>query len=77
MPVDYKVVAAIGVLISVSTGILGMSTGAPFLNQAFGYVNLPGFGKTEWATAVLFDVGVALVVIGTSLTIIMSIGDDR
>ena len=77
MPVDYKVVAALGVLISVFTGIGGMAGGAPFLNQAFGYINLPGFGKTEWATAVLFDVGVALAVIGTSLTIIMSIGDDR
>ncbi|NLP41795.1 MAG: Na(+)/H(+) antiporter subunit B [Veillonellaceae bacterium] len=75
--VDFKVVSGIGVLISVFTGVSGMVTGEPFLNQVFGYVNLPIFGKTEMATAVLFDVGVALVVIGTSLTIIMSIGDDR
>lgn len=77
MPVDYKIVAAIGVLVSVFTGIGGMIPGAPFLNQVFGFVNLPIFGETELATAVLFDVGVALAVIGTSLTIIISIGDDR
>lgn len=77
MPVDYKKVAAIGVLISVFTGIAGSVTGAPFLNHVFGYVSLPVFGETELASAVLFDVGVAMAVIGTSLTIIISIGDDR
>lgn len=77
IPVDFKVVAGIGVLISVFTGLGGIIAGKPFLNQTFGYVNLPVFGQTELATAVLFDVGVALAVIGTSLTIILSIGDDR
>jgi multicomponent Na+:H+ antiporter subunit B len=77
IPVDFKVIAATGVLISVFTGLVGTISGKPFLNQTFDYVNLPVFGQTELATAVLFDVGVALAVIGTSLTIIMSIGDDR
>ncbi|KEF36638.1 multisubunit sodium/proton antiporter, MrpB subunit [Schinkia azotoformans MEV2011] len=77
IPVDFKVLAAIGVLIAVLTGVGGMLLDAPFLSQSFGYFELPIFGKTELATAVLFDVGVALAVIGTSLMIIMSIGDDR
>ncbi len=75
--VDFKKVAGIGVLISVFTGVGGMLAGKNFLYQTFGQVHLPVFGQTELATAVLFDVGVALAVIGTSLTIIMSIGDDR
>ncbi|MEH7379346.1 Na(+)/H(+) antiporter subunit B [Bacillus sp. JJ1533] len=77
LPLDFKVVAAIGVLIAVGTGIGSTLFGAPFLTQTFGYIELPVFGETELASAVLFDVGVALAVIGTSLTIIMSIGDDR
>lgn len=77
LPLDFKVVAAIGVLIAVLTGVGGMLFGKEFLTQAFGYFDIPVFGKTELASAVLFDVGVALAVIGTSLTIIMSIGDDR
>lgn len=77
IPLDFKVVAAIGVLIAVLTGVGGMVLDAPFLKQAFGYFELPIFGKTELATAVIFDVGVALAVIGTAITIIMSIGDDR
>ncbi|MBX9973188.1 Na(+)/H(+) antiporter subunit B [Cytobacillus firmus] len=75
--VDFKVLTAVGVLIAVFTGIGGIVFGAPFLTQAFNYFDLPVFGKTELATAVLFDVGVALAVIGTSMSIILSIGDDH
>ena len=74
---DFKAVAAIGVLISALTGEGGMMAGKPFLYQSSGAVNLPFLGDTILATAVLFDVGVALAVIGTALTIITSIGDDR
>ncbi|MCM2981196.1 Na(+)/H(+) antiporter subunit B [Niallia circulans] len=77
LPVDFKVLAGVGVLIAVLTGVGGMIFGEAFLTQSFGYFDLPIFGKTELATAVLFDVGVALAVIGTAITIIMTIGDDR
>ncbi|NLJ76362.1 MAG: Na(+)/H(+) antiporter subunit B [Peptococcaceae bacterium] len=77
IPIDFKIIAGVGVLTSVFTGVAGMIMGKPFLTQAFGHVNLPIFGETEVASAVLFDIGVALTVIGTSLTIITSIGDDR
>lgn len=76
-PVDFKKVSGVGILISVFTGVGGIIGGNSFLNQSFGYVNLPIFGRTEMASAVLFDVGVALAVIGTALNIIMSIGDDH
>ncbi|MEH7252307.1 Na(+)/H(+) antiporter subunit B [Neobacillus niacini] len=77
IPLDFKILAAVGVLISVSTGVGSMLFDVPFLTQAYGYFNLPIFGKTELATAVIFDIGVALAVIGTSITIILTIGDDR
>ncbi|MCM3704407.1 MULTISPECIES: Na(+)/H(+) antiporter subunit B [Cytobacillus] len=77
IPVDFKVLTAIGVLIAVFTGVGGIVFGAPFLTQAFNYFDIPVFGKTELATAVLFDIGVAMAVIGTSMSIILSIGDDH
>ncbi|GLI84016.1 MULTISPECIES: Na(+)/H(+) antiporter subunit B [Rossellomorea] len=77
LPVDFKVLSAVGVLIAVLTGVGGMVFDKPFLFQTYDYFDLPIFGKTELATAVLFDIGVALAVIGTSMTIILSIGDDR
>ena len=77
IPFDFKNVAAIGVLIAIFTGMGGMLFGQPFLTQTFGYFHLPIFGKTELATATIFDTGVALAVIGTAVTIILTISDDR
>jgi len=75
-PIDFKVLAAFGVLIASITGFGSFLFGAPFLSHTFGYFDLPILGRTELATAVIFDIGVALAVIGTALTIILSIGED-
>ncbi|HHW06912.1 MAG TPA: Na(+)/H(+) antiporter subunit B [Clostridia bacterium] len=76
LPVDYKVMAFAGLLIAVTTGLGGMVFGQPFLSQAFGHIDLPLFGDTEFATAVIFDTGVALAVLGTALSIIFTISGD-
>lgn len=77
IPVDFKTVAAIGVLIAVLTGAGSFLFDAPFLSQTFGYFELPILGKMELATALIFDTGVALAVIGSAVTIILSISEDR
>lgn len=77
VPLDFKTVSAIGVLIAVFTGAGSFLFDVPFLSQTFGYFDLPVLGKTELATAVLFDIGVALAVIGSTVTIILSISEDR
>ena len=76
IPVDFKKVAAIGVVFVVGTGIGAVLFGTAFLSQAFGHFNLPVFGDTELATVILFETGVALTVVGTVVTIILSISED-
>ncbi|MEN2787535.1 monovalent cation/H+ antiporter subunit A [Sphingomonas qilianensis] len=58
---------AFGVLIAVATGLGSLAFGAPFLTSSFGYFHLPLIGKFELATAMLFDTGVACVVVGAVL----------
>lgn len=60
----------VGLAIALLTGAAPMLVGRPFLTSAYGYVRLPLLGEVEWATAALFDVGVFLVVIGVTVTII-------
>ena len=60
----------LGLLLAVATGIAPMLLGYPFLRSAHGYGRLPLIGEFEWSTAVLFDAGVFLVVVGTTITII-------
>ena len=76
IPVDFKKVAALGVILAIGTGVGAVLFGAAFLTQTFGIFNLPIFGDTELATVVLFEVGVALTVVGTVATIILSISED-
>jgi multicomponent K+:H+ antiporter subunit A len=52
------------VLIAAATGLGSLVFGAPFMTSAFGYFSLPVIGKFELATAMLFDTGVALTVVG-------------
>lgn len=78
IPLDFIRVTALGLLIAVSTGAGSFLFGAPFLSHAFGYFDLPLYGEhTELATAVLFDIGVYLTVIGITMTIIQTIGEDQ
>lgn len=67
----------LGLLIALATGLGPMLFGQPFLRSDFGYLTWPLIGRFEWATAVAFDVGVFLVVIGTTVTIIDLLADHK
>ncbi|MDI6625079.1 MAG: MnhB domain-containing protein, partial [Brevundimonas sp.] len=61
---DHHSLIGAGVLIAAATGLGSLAFGAPFLTSAFDYFSLPLIGEFELATAMLFDTGVALTVIG-------------
>ncbi|MEW6296309.1 MAG: hydrogen gas-evolving membrane-bound hydrogenase subunit E [Thermodesulfobacteriota bacterium] len=65
-----------GLAVSASTGLGALFFGYPFLTSAFGHFHLPVLGEVEVVTAVLFDFGVYLVVIGTTLGIIRTIAEE-
>lgn len=74
---DFKKLTAFGLLIAVLTGAGSFLFGEPFLSHTYGYLYIPVFGKVEWATALLFDLGVFLTVIGMTMTIMLGIAADR
>ncbi|MCV9886901.1 Na(+)/H(+) antiporter subunit B [Metabacillus halosaccharovorans] len=77
LQLDYIKLTATGLLIAVLTGIGSFFFKVPFLTHTFSYVELPFLGETALATAVLFDLGVYLVVIGVTMTIIQTIGETE
>jgi multicomponent Na+:H+ antiporter subunit A len=77
VPVDFKRMTGIGILIAVITGMGSFLFKAPFLSQTFGYFDIPLIGELELATATLFDLGVYLTVIGVASTILFTIGRDK
>ncbi|EDL63455.1 Na(+)/H(+) antiporter subunit B [Bacillus sp. SG-1] len=74
LPIDYKMLTAIGLLLAVGTGAGALLFDVPFLTHAYDYFYLPLLGKTSLHTAVIFDTGVYFVVIGITMTIIQTIG---
>lgn len=77
MPFDFKKVAAIGVLLATGTAIGSIVFDVSFLTQADRYFHIPLLGETHLSTVMLFEAGVALTVIGTVVTIILSISEDE
>jgi multicomponent K+:H+ antiporter subunit A len=60
----YHTIIGAGVLVAGLTGIGAWFFGEPFLTSAFGYFRIPPFDKFELATAMGFDLGVFLAVVG-------------
>ena len=60
----YHGVIGTGVLIAGLTGIGSWFVGKPFMTTDFTYVRIPPFNEFELATALLFDLGVFLSVVG-------------
>ncbi|MDX1605830.1 MAG: hydrogen gas-evolving membrane-bound hydrogenase subunit E, partial [Candidatus Competibacterales bacterium] len=75
LPWDYALLIGIGLLIAVLTGLASWLFGYPFLTSAFTHVHWPVVGDFEVASAIGFDLGVFLTVVGTVLLILHHLGD--
>ena len=65
--VDAQAMIGAGVGIAGLTGIASWVFGYPFLTSTFGYMRLPIVGEFEIASAMAFDLGVLLTVVGVML----------
>ncbi len=77
LPIDFKVLIGIGLLFAVGTATGSLLFNVPFLTHVFGDFYIPILGETALHTAVLFDVGVYLVVVGSTMTIIQTLGESE
>ena len=74
---DYRSLYAVGLAVAVASGAVAIALGAPFLDQGFVELHgVPLYGDLELASALAFDVGVYLVVVGALLTILGVVGQE-
>lgn len=82
LPVKEHSLIGWGLLVVVGTGIVAMCFGLPFLTSAHGAINLPTAPGTdihphfELASAMSFDLGVFLVVIGVVVGMINALSQE-
>lgn len=62
-----------GMLLAAATGVGAWFFGYPFLTSHFQYVELPLIGKMPAATALLFDLGVFSLVVGSTVLILVAL----
>lgn len=77
LPLDFKKVIAAGLVLCYVTPLIALLMNRPFFTHFHGELHVPIIGGIHWHTAMLFDLGVMLAVIGTTLTIILTIGENE
>ena len=75
IPLDFKKLAAFGVFLAVGTGFGSVLYGADFLTQVAHKYDVPFIGEKEIGTVMIFEMGVALTVVGVVMTIIVGIAE--
>ena len=70
-------VSIFGLFISLATGIVPLIRGREFMNHTAFNLHLPLLGDQHLTTALFFDTGVLLIVIGTLMTIFVELSLER
>lgn len=74
--VDPRTLLALGLLIALGSGLVPLVAGQPFLTGIWLAVAVPGLGRLDLGTPLLFDCGVYLVVLGVVLTMILTLAEE-
>ena len=74
LPLDAGKVLGFGLALSAGTAVTSLLLGAPVLSSALISVDLPVIGPVKFVTALFFDFGVYLIVVGLVLDVLRSLG---
>lgn len=77
LKVDSVSLIGWGLLIALGSGIFSIVQGKPFLTGAWGTIDLGLAGAIKLGTPLIFDIGVYLVVLGVTLTIILALSSEE
>jgi multicomponent Na+:H+ antiporter subunit A len=76
IPMRSTALLGAGIVVSAMTGFVSLAMGLGFLQSGFVEVALPLIGKVKVVSALAFDVGVYLVVVGMALGLVRALGEE-
>lgn len=74
LPIDAGHILGVGLILAAGTAAVSLLAGAPVLSSAVFEVTLPVLGHIKLVTALFFDLGVYLIVVGLALDVLRSLG---
>jgi multicomponent Na+:H+ antiporter subunit A len=74
LPLDAGKILGVGLLLSAGTAVGSILMGAPALSSALIEIEVPVLGTVKFVTALFFDLGVYLIVVGLVLDVLRSLG---
>lgn len=75
MPIEPRLLIGLGLLTALSSGLMSVLAGHPFMTGLWLKTPLPVVGKV--GTPLLFDTGVYLVVIGVVMWILLTLAEEE
>ena len=77
MPINYRFMITLGLVFAGGVPTISYLFGTPFFQHQFTYVEVPILQELSLHTAVLFDIGVFLTVMGACLLIITLVAEEK
>ena len=74
LPFDAGKILGVGLGLSAGTAVASLLLGAPVLSSALIQIDVPVLGTVKFVTALFFDLGVYLIVVGLVLDVLRSLG---
>jgi multicomponent Na+:H+ antiporter subunit A len=74
LPLDAGKILGVGLALSAGTAVASLLVGAPALSSALIQIDVPVLGTVKFVTALFFDLGVYLIVVGLVLDVLRSLG---
>ena len=65
-----------GLLLAMGSGLIAFFSGSPFLTGIWGKWDVSGFGLIEIGSPLIFDIGVYVLVLGTTLIIFLHLAEE-
>jgi multicomponent Na+:H+ antiporter subunit A len=74
LPLDAGKILGVGLGLSAGTAVASLLVGAPVLSSALIQLDVPVLGTVKFVTALFFDLGVYMIVVGLVLDVLRSLG---
>ena len=74
--VDPRTFLCLGLGLALSSGLLPLLWGAPFMTSRFVHLDLPLIGTLDLGLPTIFDAGVYLVVLGVVLLVVLGLAEE-